>query len=644
MTIDLNAVPPIGPGSIVGRYKVISHLAYGGMSEIFLARDTAVSGISRNVVLKCIHPEILEDTAMVELFIDEIRIVARLSHENIAHVYDFGESKGTYFMAMEHVEGLSLRQLALGQLPDFIPIEHLVKIGADVAQALYYAHNLKGDDGRSLGIIHRDVSPQNILVSFDGQVKLLDFGVAKAADQLHHTQVGTLRGKCSYMAPEQCLELPMDHRVDIFALGIVLYELLSGRRLFRRETAVETIRAICTPSVPRPSATRPDIPKALDDAVLKALACRPKDRYQSADEMSVALTHVAHEEGLISNPVFLGRFVRSVLEQEPDESSVSPQETVGERPVDEEKAEDSAKEQEEITEVDAIDNRAPTPTPTPLAHTPALTEDTTSVNNLLPLGAPTTVVSSALSSIGALEPLYPIDPATDIDVPTLVSDPPREVLLAALLESDFTPEEAALELETALSLENSSSELDIESISLDSDIHLDYHAFTGLEPPPTTVDQKAADLKVVSDLVKRPSRPSEPEQQDASVAEHVEEAIDIIVRTPAELGDSPVEDLQVPELYPEEDETDTDVWLIHSDISSPPHGQPLDQVVPLPESVGAADVEAIEEPGIREMPGPTYRTQRSRTILLLALAAFSIALIFGIVFIATLLLSGCYSR
>lgn len=300
-------------GMEIGRYEVIRRLAVGGMAEIFLARDRGVQGVSRQVVLKCVLPSISSDPAFVDLFLDEIRIVARLSHQNIAHLYDFGEADGRYYLVMEYIDGAHVSQLMRGHHPEMLAIEHVVKIGSLVAEALYYAHTLTDDEGHPLSIIHRDVSPENIMVSRQGQVKLLDFGVARARDQVHQTQVGVLRGKAAYLSPEQCMAKPFDRRVDIFALGTVLHEMLCGRRLFKRDTDFQTMRAVCSGPIPRPSTIRPGVSDDLDTIIMRALERKASERYQQADEMAFDLERVLQDCRLLSNQILLGRFVVNVV-------------------------------------------------------------------------------------------------------------------------------------------------------------------------------------------------------------------------------------------------------------------------------------------------------------------------------------------
>lgn len=303
-------------GIRIARYEVIRRIAIGGMAEIFLARDLSTSSASataRRVVLKCILPSIGQDPSFLELFFDEARIVSRLSHPNIAHVYDFGEADGQYFIAMEYIDGLHVSQLVRGLHPDLMPIEHALRIACSVAEALAHAHAITDEEGRRLGIIHRDVSPENIMISQDGEVKLVDFGVARAADQVHHTQVGVLRGKAAYLSPEQCMGMPFDHRVDIFSLGTVLHEMLCGRRLFKRDNDFRTMQAVCKGRVPPPSEVRPGVPRLLDQIILRALSREVGERYQQADDLLADLERLMREERLVSTQVQLGRLVRGVL-------------------------------------------------------------------------------------------------------------------------------------------------------------------------------------------------------------------------------------------------------------------------------------------------------------------------------------------
>ena len=295
--------------SHIGRYEVVRRIALGGMAEIFLARDRTVGDLSRLVAVKRIMPGVTEDPSFVAMFLDEMRVAARLSHQNIAHVYDFGEADGEYFIAMEFIDGVPLTRLLDALKPEPLPVEHAIRVGSFVAQGLFYAHRLRDEHDRWIGIVHRDVSPQNIMLSFDGQVKLLDFGIATARDQVHHTEHGVLKGKLAYMSPEQLLGRPVDHRADIFSLGVVVYEMVTGARLFARGGALAVMRAVCAEPIEPPSALRPELPRDLDPVLLKALARDPADRHQGADELCLELEQVLAQNGLMSNALLIGRFV-----------------------------------------------------------------------------------------------------------------------------------------------------------------------------------------------------------------------------------------------------------------------------------------------------------------------------------------------
>ena len=273
-------------GRNLGRYQVIKYLASGGMAQVLLARSTGIEGFERHVVIKRIHPERALDEHAVKMFLDEARLAAALHHANIVQVYDIGQEDGEYFFAMEYIHGEDLRRLLtlIAGRQGKIPFEHIVTIISASASALHYAH-----DHRGLNIVHRDVSPANIIVGYDGGVKVVDFGIAKAALRSQETQSGTLKGKISYMSPEQCMGHHVDRRSDVFALGIVLYELLTVRRLFKGSSDFLTMSQIVAGNVPKPTEHNKDIPPVLEQIVLKALELDPKERFQSAEEMRIAL-------------------------------------------------------------------------------------------------------------------------------------------------------------------------------------------------------------------------------------------------------------------------------------------------------------------------------------------------------------------
>jgi eukaryotic-like serine/threonine-protein kinase len=258
------------------------------MAQVLLARATGIEGFERYVVIKQIHVESARDKGVVKMLLDEARMAASLHHANIVQVHDVGHDKGEYFIAMEYIHGEDLRTLLsrLSTKGDYLPIEHLFTIGLATAAALHHAHEQRGPDRAPLGLVHRDVSPANILVGYDGNVKVVDFGIAKAAHRSTETHSGTLKGKISYMAPEQCLGQPVDRRSDVFALGIVLYELFTVRRLFKASSDFLTMSAIVSGHVPRPSLHR-EIPIQLENIIMKALSLSRGGRLHSADEFGV---------------------------------------------------------------------------------------------------------------------------------------------------------------------------------------------------------------------------------------------------------------------------------------------------------------------------------------------------------------------
>jgi serine/threonine protein kinase len=297
---------------MLGRYEVLKHLASGGMADVLIARATGIENFERHVVIKQIRAEQARDQAYVTMFLNEARLAASLHHANIVQVHDVGQEAGEYFFAMEYVHGEDLRSLLtlLASKKLVMPIEHVVTIVTSAAAGLHYAHELRGQDRKPLGIVHRDVSPANILVGYDGNVKLVDFGIAKASSRVSiETNSGTLKGKVAYMAPEQCIGMPVDRRSDVFALGIVLYELVTVRRLFKAETDFLTMAMITAGEIPKPSTIRPDLPAELEGIILKALSMTPEDRFQTAEEMRLALEEFAGHANLRTSTTMLGDFL-----------------------------------------------------------------------------------------------------------------------------------------------------------------------------------------------------------------------------------------------------------------------------------------------------------------------------------------------
>ena len=281
-----------------GPYELIKRIATGGMAEIFLARKAGVEGFEKFLVLKRILPHLAENEEFVQMFLHEAKVAVRLNHPNIVTVHDLGKADGAYFIAMEYIHGEDVRKLwrksEAKRRP--IPVPLVCRIVMDAAAGLSYAHRKSDAAGGPLNIIHRDVSPQNILVSFEGGVKVADFGIAKAADQASQTRSGVLKGKYSYMSPEQASGKEIDQRTDQFALGTVLWELLVSERLFKRNTDVQTLGAVSECKVPNPWEANPRVPEDLGHICLKAMARDPDERFADLHEM-----HMALDDWLLAN-------------------------------------------------------------------------------------------------------------------------------------------------------------------------------------------------------------------------------------------------------------------------------------------------------------------------------------------------------
>jgi serine/threonine-protein kinase len=300
MSTPREAPPSDLVGQRVGRYTVLSHLASGGMAELFIARQEAMGGFEKQVVLKILQPRYARNSRVVQMFLDEARLAAKLNHPAIVHVYDVADEGGLRYIAMEYIHGETIADIVKrGMEADrYLPLEHAVHIARQTAAGLAYAHERREPDGRVWRIVHRDVSPTNILVTYEGQTELVDFGIARAQDELRE-ETGILPGKASYMSPEQVRGEAVDHRSDIFALGIILYELTLCQRLYRGQ-AEAVMKRIVGERVQPPTAIKRDYPPALEQIVMRALEKRPEDRYQSAQEMHDELEEFLSESGLRS--------------------------------------------------------------------------------------------------------------------------------------------------------------------------------------------------------------------------------------------------------------------------------------------------------------------------------------------------------
>jgi serine/threonine protein kinase len=300
-----------------GKYTILGHLATGGMAEVYLARAEGIEGFEKIVVIKRIRPELTGDRSTTRMFLHEARLAASLEHPNIAHVHEIDIVQGHYFFVMEYVHGADLRQVmeAAHRKGKRISLDDAIEIIIDVCAALHYAHEKRDADDNPLGIIHRDVSPSNVLISHDGAVKVCDFGIAKVTTRSSDTQRGVVKGKFSYMAPEQCLSEPVDRRSDIFVIGILLYEVTTLTRLFQANADFELMRQIVQDPVRPPSSRVADYPPELERIVMRALARDPDDRYPTAQMMQLELEAFARERKLATSSVGLARLMGDLFEK-----------------------------------------------------------------------------------------------------------------------------------------------------------------------------------------------------------------------------------------------------------------------------------------------------------------------------------------
>ncbi|HEV7515368.1 MAG TPA: serine/threonine-protein kinase, partial [Thermoanaerobaculia bacterium] len=275
------------PGERFGQYTLQEKIAVGGMAEVWKARMRGVEGFQKTVAIKKILPHLGDNADFVSMFIDEAKLAAQLSHPNIIHIYDLGKIGRDFYIAMEYVEGKDLRSIlnAARRKGMHLPLGLALLIAARLASALDYAHRKRDFDNRALGLVHRDVSPQNVLITFEGDIKLCDFGIAKAVSKANQTQMGALKGKLQYMSPEQAWGKAVDARSDLFSLGAILFEMLTGERLFPGDSEMSILEAVRDARTRRASSVLPSVPPEVDDVVEKALALNPGDRFQSASEM-----------------------------------------------------------------------------------------------------------------------------------------------------------------------------------------------------------------------------------------------------------------------------------------------------------------------------------------------------------------------
>jgi serine/threonine protein kinase/Tfp pilus assembly protein PilF len=300
-----------------GKYQLLDKIAVGGMAELYRAKVTREYGFEKQVAIKKILPHLSDEGNLVKAFIDEAKLAALLQHENIVQIYDFGKLKGEYFIAMEYLFGKDLRKLTYKAKESAVPfdLENTLYIISRICAGLDYSHNLKDLKGKPLNIIHRDINPQNIFITYEGQVKIIDFGIAKAASHNSTTHEGLIKGKLAYMSPEQANGKTIDHRSDIFSTGIILYELLAGRRMFQGE-AMHIYAQVRDAAYEPLESLVPDIPARLHDIVQHALAKEPDERYQSCGEMLADLEECIYELSFRPNARHFADCVKDLFKQE----------------------------------------------------------------------------------------------------------------------------------------------------------------------------------------------------------------------------------------------------------------------------------------------------------------------------------------
>ena len=295
--------------SSIGRYEILSLLGQGGMAQVLLELQRGAFASEKLVVIKQLRPELVSDETFLTLFMDEARIALQLNHPNVVHTYEVGSEGGDYFLAMEFLEGLTLAQVIRKGGRAGLPLHLHIWILTQVLAGLGYAHELRALDGEPLGIVHRDVTPSNVMITHAGEVKLLDFGIAKAAGALSLTQHGMIKGKLGYVAPEQCMGQPTDARSDLFAVGVMLWEAIAGRRRVTAETSAAAFEARIRDKEPAIEDVVPEVPRRLAEICSRALAHNPElaqDEHDDGGRKRTPEHHCRHAQGARETQAPLG--------------------------------------------------------------------------------------------------------------------------------------------------------------------------------------------------------------------------------------------------------------------------------------------------------------------------------------------------
>jgi serine/threonine-protein kinase len=305
-------------GTRFGKYTLLNRIAVGGMAEVFLARQEGLEGFEKTICIKRIRPHLSSQASFVRMFLNEAKLAAQLNHPNIVQIYDLGRVNDSYFIAMEYISGRDMSRIIpkAEKAGITFPMIYALRIASNVCEGLYFAHTKTDAYGNPLNIVHRDITPENILVSFNGTVKIVDFGIAKANSQLEQTRAGEIKGKLSYMSPEQCMGHTLDARSDIFSFGSVIYEWITGYKLFTGENEMAILKSIIDGKIYPPSYFKEDVPEAVERILMKALDKDKTKRYQSAWEMQFDIdTYLASSEFTPSN-IHLSNFLKQIFGDE----------------------------------------------------------------------------------------------------------------------------------------------------------------------------------------------------------------------------------------------------------------------------------------------------------------------------------------
>lgn len=472
---------------VLGRYSIVGKLAQGGMAEVYLARQVGPAGYQKLVVIKRVRPHLANDADFVGMFVNEARLAAMINHPNVVQIFDLGDeprpvSQGggrDWFLAMEYLDGRDMLQVgrACRAHNKAVPFDVTARIIADACAGLDHAHGLKGPDGKSLGLVHRDMSPENVLIKFEGQVKVVDFGIAKASDNLIKTQAGQIKGKLGYVAPEAILGKPVDARADVFAIGATLYLFLSGRPAFSGANPMEIFeRSLRPPTPPREVNSR--VPEALDAICMKALAQDREQRYRSAGEVRAALDDYLQSTGRPLGPVQLAQFMKILFPPDKDPVRQRIEKLLAEHPAVEAPRQHSLPPQ---------GGPAPLPVPMPLAQKPApvvVPDDDNDKTNIVPPKGPPMRIESLPDPITISTAVPKSRSLTPSHVRPVGLPPPRALVSAEMTHEDIDMRAAREATLQSQPRPGPAASIDIDDIDVD-DIAA---AIADAEDDPVTVE------------------------------------------------------------------------------------------------------------------------------------------------------------